>query len=104
MLNRRRNTLATAALLALAVAATGSALAQSNSTGNLTGHAAIGDTVVVENLATGFHREINADRGGRFRLRSLPVGNYVVKIRHADGRVEVLRQVAVRIGTTTRVN
>lgn len=104
MLNRHSNPLARSVLLALVLAAAGNVQAQSNSTGNLSGHVAAGDTVLVENTATGFRREISADAKGRFRLRALPIGTYVVKVKHADGRVEFLRQVAVRIGTTAHVN
>lgn len=104
MLNRHSSTMARSALLALVLAAAGNVQAQSNSTGNLSGRVAAGETVLVENASTGFHREVAADAEGRFRLRALPIGTYVVKVKHADGRVEVLRQVAVRIGTTSHVN
>lgn len=104
MLNHRQNPLMRSVVLTLALAAAAGAQAQSNSTGNLSGRVAAGETVLVENASTGFHREVAADAKGRFRLRALPIGTYVVKVKHADGRVEVLRQAAVRIGTTTHVN
>ena len=101
---RRRYTRTRSTLLALLLAGTAAGVqAQSNTSGNLVGTAAAGDTVVVESVDTGFHREVTADAKGKFRLRALPVGTYQVKVRHADGREETLRPVAVRLGTTTRV-
>ena len=66
----------TALSVALGMCFAGSALAQSNSTGNISGTTTAGATVVIENPATGFNREITADSSGNYNLRNLPLGSY----------------------------
>ncbi len=71
--------------------------------GALAGSASEGDVAVIRNPANGFTREIKVGKSGRYQLRSLPVASYEVVIRHADGKQEPARRVAVHIGITTRV-
>ena len=68
----------TALCLALAIGLgfAGLAPAQSNTAGAIYGHAAQGDTVVIENAATGFHREITVGADGNFRAPQTPSGRY----------------------------
>lgn len=87
---------------ALALAASFAASAQ-HSTGNLMGDAKTGDTIVLQAPEIGFNREIAIDRDGKFNVRRLPMGTYVVTIRHADGTSEKPKAVVVRGGTTVRV-
>lgn len=81
-----------------------SATAQAQqASGNLMGDAKAGDTVVVDNPAIGFHREMTLDKDGRYTLRRLPIGDYVVTVRHADGTAEERKAIRVQTGTTARV-
>ncbi len=67
----------TALALAIAVAASGTVLAQS-SQGYIFGQVSGSGSVTVENLGTGQTREIAADADGNYRASSLPTGKYKV--------------------------
>lgn len=95
-----RSTLRLSAL-ALALGA-GLALAQSP-VGAIAGRGTPGDVAVVSNPKTGMSREVTIPSSGRYQLRNLPIGDYVVVIRHADGRQEAPKAVSVHIGITVRV-
>ena len=84
----------TALSVALGMCFAGSVYAQSNSTGSIAGTTAAGGTVVVENAATGFRREVTANADGSYRVGSLATGTYTVT---ADGKT---RTVNVTIGGT----
>lgn len=71
--------------------------------GNLMGDGKAGDTVVVDSAAIGFHREMTLDKDGRYSMRRLPIGDYVVNVRHADGTAEEQKVIRVQAGTTARV-
>jgi hypothetical protein len=90
-----------AAALALGLAASAGALAQSSNSG-LSGRGANGDVAHVRNVDTGFEREAKV-RDGMFRLRNLPVGTYEVTLRHADGSTEGPVLAAAKVGVTQRV-
>lgn len=89
------------AALAFGLAA-GLALAQSP-VGALAGRGSPGDIAVVTHPGTGQSRSITIPRSGRYQLRNLPIGRYVVVIRHADGREDAPKPVDVHIGITVRV-
>lgn len=91
------------AALALLAGASAIAVAQSNSTGILVGHGAVGETVVVQNPKTGFKRTVVVGKNGHYRVPSLPIGVYVVTVTHADGTTSVSEPASVRIGLTTQV-
>lgn len=84
----------TALSVALGMCFAGSVYAQSNSTGSIAGTTAAGGTVVVENAATGFRREVTADSNGNYRIGSLSTGTYTVT---ADGKTKTVN---VTIGGT----
>jgi hypothetical protein len=84
----------TALSAALGMCFAGSVYAQSNSTGSIAGTTTAGATVVIENPATGFRREITAGADGNYRVSSLPTGTYKVT---AGGQT---RDVTVTIGGT----
>ena len=84
----------TALSVALGMCFAGSVYAQSNSTGSIAGTTTAGATVVVENAATGFRREVTADAAGNYRVGSLATGNYTVT---AGGKSKT---VSVTIGGT----
>jgi len=73
------------------------------SSGGIVGTAVSGDTVVVHGKDTGWRRELNIKKDGKFTLSYMPTGIYVVTITHADGTHEPAKLVAVRVGTTARV-
>ncbi len=63
-------------------------------TGSIAGVTSPGASVVIENAATGFIREITANADGTYRVGALPTGTYKVK---SDG---ASYEVDVSIGTT----
>lgn len=97
--NLRRSALTVA--LGVCFASTG-VHAQSTS-GAVFGQATAGETVVIENPATGFRREISVGADGNYRVSALSPGNYRVSLQKADGTTAV-REVAVNVGTGTPVN
>lgn len=78
--------------------------AQSNTTGNIVGQAQSGDTILIENRATGFKREITVGQNGVYRAGALPPGVYTVTQRGADGSTNVRENIGVSVGTGTSVN
>jgi hypothetical protein len=99
---RNANRLAGAIATTL-IAASPVALGQSTS-GSVFGTATAGETVLVENGQTGFHREVSVDKDGSYRMPALPPGSYKVTLKHADGSTVVRDAVAVSAGTGTPVN
>ena len=91
-----------AAAIALAVAWSGPAAAQSSS-GAIVGRAAPGTVVVLHNEGSGMHREVTVKKNGRYELRNLPTGVYSLVLRGADGRDGEPFLVTVRVGTATRI-
>jgi len=91
--------------LVFGIAATAAAFGASaqHSSGNLMGEAKAGDTVVLQAPEIGVNREIAIDKDGKYNVRRLPMGTYVVTVRHADGSSEEAKTVVVRGGTTVRV-
>ena len=88
--------------LALGLLLAGTAAAQS-SVAHISGTAKAGDTVLVQNVDTGFQREIPVKPDGRYGLRNLPVGTFAVTVKHADGTTDSPKLVALRVGVTARV-
>ena len=86
----------TALSVALGMCFAGSVYAQSNSTGSIAGTTTAGSKVVIENVSTGFRREITANADGSYRIGSLPTGTYKVT---AGGQS---RDVSVTIGGTAK--
>ncbi len=94
--NRQKTLRRSALAIALGLCFSAGVQAQSNSTGNIAGTTTAGGTVVVENAATGFRREITADASGNYRIGSLQSGTYKVT---ANGQT---RDVTVSIGSTSQ--
>lgn len=80
----------------------GQASAQS-SVAHINGKADTGNTVSVENLETGYSRDVVVGKNGRFNFRSLPTGSYDVVIRDPSGEIVKSQIVALRVGTTASV-
>jgi hypothetical protein len=84
---------------AIAIAVAQPAMAQSNTTGSISGRAEAkpGVTVSVVGIDSGLKRVVTPEANGTFHLTSLPIGNY--KITVLDGtRVVGTKDVEVRIG------
>ena len=88
---------------ALALCFASPVFAQSNTAGAVFGEASAGDTVLVENPATGFSRQVSVGSDGNFRAAALPVGSYTVTLTRADGTTSVRENVNVSVGTGTPV-
>lgn len=97
----RRNSTILAAALALALASA-TASAQSP-VAAISGQALPTDTVIIQNLDTGFTKEVTPKANGRYQLRNLPPGSFSVVVKHADGTLEPARVISVRVGQTARV-
>ncbi|MBP3983072.1 TonB-dependent receptor [Pseudoxanthomonas helianthi] len=94
----------TALSVALGMCVAGGVQAQSNTTGSVFGQASSGETVVVENPATGFRREVVVGADGAYRISALQPGRYNVTLRRADGSTVVREAVGVSVGTGTPVS
>jgi hypothetical protein len=91
------------ATLAVALFVASAASAQSP-TAAIQGQAAQGDVAIIQNVATGFTREVKPNKSGKYQLRNLPSGGtYSVTIKHADGSLDTPKLVTVRVGGTARV-
>ncbi|KAF1702770.1 TonB-dependent receptor [Pseudoxanthomonas suwonensis] len=97
-----RNLRRSALTMALGLCVTTGVYAQS-ATGALFGQANPGETVVIENPATGFRREVPVGADGSYRVPSIQPGTYRVTLTRGDGSTAV-REVSVSLGTGTRVN
>ncbi|WP_052697671.1 TonB-dependent receptor [Luteibacter yeojuensis] len=96
----RRSTLALALGMSLAA---GGAHAQSNATGTIFGTTTPNATIVVESPDTGLRREVTADKDGRYRASSLPVGRYKVSLVQGGATVDSRDNVQLAIGSGTEV-
>jgi hypothetical protein len=89
----------TALALALGMSLAGTAMAQSNASGVIFGRSAeAGSTIHIENLDTGFARDIGVDSDGRYRAASLPVGRYKVSVQKDGKTLESRDNVQVALG------
>ena len=87
----------------LVVADSGRIVIPSDEQERLMGEAKVGDVALVENVDTGFRREVKVDKSGRYKLRNLPTGTFRVTVKHPDGSTEAPRLVTLRVGSTARV-
>lgn len=87
---------------ALAACLAGAAHAQATS-GNISGSALAGETVVINGPDFGYHREIQIKEDGKFSVRHLPAGSYTVVRIKPDGTVSLSQSVVVQAGATARV-
>ncbi|WP_266157524.1 TonB-dependent receptor [Dyella silvatica] len=97
----RHSALATALSLSFA----GAAMAQSNASGAIFGRAAEpGTNVKIQNLDTGFSRDIAVEADGRYRAGSLPVGRYKVTLQKNGQAIETRDNVSVNVGSGVDVS
>ncbi|OGT58751.1 MAG: hypothetical protein A3E01_05125 [Gammaproteobacteria bacterium RIFCSPHIGHO2_12_FULL_63_22] len=90
---------AAAAVASLLLAGTVSAQSPSAA---IQGQLAPGDVAVIQNLDTGFTREVKPNAKGKFQLRNLPTGTFSVSVKHPDGTIGESRVVTLRVGMTAR--
>lgn len=90
--------------VALGMCFTTPVLAQSNTAGSIFGKADAAQTVVIENPATGFQREISVTGDGSYRAAALQPGTYRITVKRADGTTTVRDNVVVNAGVGTAVN
>ena len=91
-----------AVALAAALATSGAAVAQATSAA-IQGKTDPEATVVIRNAETGFVREIKPNASGKYQLRNLQMGTYLVTIRKPDGTETPTRTVSLRVGQTARI-
>ncbi|PTR34107.1 carboxypeptidase family protein [Luteibacter sp. OK325] len=101
MLGRR-----TALALAIGLGTvSGAVVAQSNVTGSIFGQVSQqGSTVTVSSADTGFSRSIPVDSSGRYRVTSLPPGNYKVSLENNGAVVSTRDNVTVTISGGSEVS
>ena len=71
---RNRGLRKSALVIALGLGLSGQLQAQTNSSGSIAGSTTAGGSVVIENPATGFRREVTAGADGSYRVGALPTG------------------------------
>ena len=93
---------ALAVAASLLLGATAVAQAQSSS-GHIAGSAVAGETIVVDGVGNGFHRELKVDKDGKFAIRRVPIGPYLVTRTAADGNAAEPQRIEVHVGVTVRI-
>jgi hypothetical protein len=90
--------------VALALASSPAAFAQST-TGGIFGQApvAAGQTVVVTS-DTGLSREIPVDDRGRYSISQLPLGTYTVSLRANGQTIDTRQNIVLKVGAGTEVS
>jgi TonB-dependent receptor-like protein/carboxypeptidase family protein len=88
--------------VALGLCFAGGVQAQST-VGTINGHAVSGDTVTITNPATGLTRTITVAGDGSYRFAALPIGQYVVTRKGADGTTST-REARVNVGTAANID
>ena len=63
-----------------------------------------GTTVQVQNVETGFSRNVQTDSGGRYEARNLPVGSYSITVQQTGFRTEVRSGVTLTVASDVVVN
>lgn len=89
----------TALSVALGMCFAGGVQAQTNTAGAVFGHANAGDTVTINNPATGVTRTVTVGSDGNYRLAQLPVGRYQISRNGGE-----TREVTVSVGTSSNVD
>ena len=84
---------------ALGMCFIGGVQAQTNTAGAVTGRAAAGDTITINNPATGFSRTITVGSDGGYRFSQLPTGQYQVSRNGGSPR-----NVTVNVGSAANID
>src|SRR5205807_5500364 len=69
-----------------------------------TGAVVPGATVTIENVNTGFRRELKTDSSGFFRFTVLPLGTYDLKVTTSGFSGETRKGIVIDAGTTATVD
>ncbi|TWI06325.1 hypothetical protein IP90_00591 [Luteimonas cucumeris] len=88
--------------VALGLSFVGGVQAQTNTAGAVVGRAVAGDTITIENPATGFSRTVAVSGDGSFRVSQVPIGQYTITRKGADGTTST-RTANVSVGTAANV-
>lgn len=88
--------------VALGLSFVGGVQAQTNTAGAVSGRAVAGDTITIENPATGFSRTVTVGDDGNYRLSQIPIGQYTVTRKGTDGSTST-RNASVSVGTAANV-
>ncbi|KGQ19746.1 Oar protein [Lysobacter dokdonensis DS-58] len=70
--------------------------------GSISGNATTGDVVDIKGADTGFHRELKIEKDGKYSVRQVPAGSYIVTVTRPDGS-QVESVIEVRVGSAARV-
>ncbi len=89
--------------VALGMGFAASVQAQTNTAGAVSGRATAGDTITIENAATGFSRTITVGGDGSFRVSQIPIGQYTITRKGADGTTST-RTANISVGTAANVS
>ncbi|TWI06326.1 TonB-dependent receptor-like protein [Luteimonas cucumeris] len=89
--------------VALGLSFVGGVHAQSNAAGAVSGRAVTGDTITIENPATGFSRTITVSSDGSYRVPQVPIGTYNITRKGADGSTST-RTATINVGTTANIS
>jgi len=85
--------------------AAGSASVHAQATaGHIFGKAPAGDSIVAKSTSNGTQRTVIADDKGRYSLRALPVGKYMVTLEKDGTAIEKFANVQVIVGRGMNVN
>src|SRR3990172_6610629 len=60
--------------------------------------------IQVQNVETGFTRNVEADASGRYVARNLPLGSYAITVQQDGFRTEVRRGITLTVGSEVVVN
>jgi carboxypeptidase family protein/TonB-dependent receptor-like protein len=63
-----------------------------------------GATVQIQNVGTGFTQTAQTDSGGRYLVRSLPLGSYTVTVQQAGFQSQVRRGISLTVASEVTVN
>ncbi|TCV94977.1 carboxypeptidase family protein [Luteibacter rhizovicinus] len=103
LLTRSRVLKRTALVSALgACLVAGSAFAQST-VGDVYGTATASQTIQMQNLGSGQTRQVTVGEDGRYRVSSLPVGNYRINVQQ-NGQTVTTRDINVIAGQSAQIN
>lgn len=101
---RQGRSLVLAALIGLCGVAGSAAVNAQSTEGVVFGNAPVGHSVSAVSATTGVQREVHVDSGGRYSIRSLPVGVYTVTLEENGHGVVKHPNVPVIVGRGIKVD
>ena len=95
---------AMAAALIFAVSLLPVALHAQSTSAAIFGHAPAGETVTASSVTTGMHRHATVDKKGRYKLNSLPPGDYTVSLEKDTQTVDTQSNVTLLAGRNAEID